>query len=111
MLYELHVLQRVWKVRKTFCNKKALPDISWARLKLHMVTPGGFEPSIFDLGGRCIILLCYGAISYNKLLYTKKALLAITKQYITARADAQLKNNYKRSANPGGMLHSTRTPV
>ena len=64
MLYELHVLQRVWKVRKTFCNKKALPDISWARLKLHMVTPGGFEPSIFDLGGRCIILLCYGAVIY-----------------------------------------------
>lgn len=76
-----------------------------------MVTPGGFEPSIFDLGGRCIILLCYGAISYNKILYTKKALLAITKQYITARADAQLKNNYKRSASPGGILHSTRTPV
>ena len=27
-----------------------------------MVTPGGFEPSIFILGGCCIIQLCYGAI-------------------------------------------------
>lgn len=76
-----------------------------------MVIPGGFEPPTFILGGCCTIQLCYGTMSYNKILYTKKALLTITKQYITARAEAQLKKNYKRSASPGGMLHSTRTPV
>ena len=44
-----------------------------------MVIPGGFEPPTYRLGGDCTILLCYGTMSYNGILYTKIVVLAITK--------------------------------
>ena len=62
-----------------------------------MVTPGRFELPIFALGERCIIQLCYGAMSYNNTLYTKTAALTIPKQYITACSLATLSQAFRQS--------------
>ena len=63
------------RVERLFA-KKALPDINWARLKLHMVIPARVELATYRLGGDRSILLSYGTIWYDKLLYTKKTVLA-----------------------------------
>lgn len=37
-----------------------------------LVTPARFERAVFDLGGRCIILLCYGALcNYSNIIAQK----------------------------------------
>lgn len=44
------------RVERLFA-KKALPDINWARLKLHMVIPARVELATYRLGGdRCKFL-------------------------------------------------------
>ena len=67
-----------------------------------MVIPARVELATYRLGGDRSILLSYGTMWYDKLLYTKKTVLATA---------AWVLLHYRRSANPGGMLHSTRTPV